>query len=60
MSQFEQEPSPNVLRETFPTRVVVLDAGAQYVDLIRRASERHGFPAQILPRHTTRIITRDN
>lgn len=30
-------------------RVVVLDAGAQYVDMIKKASERQGFPTEILP-----------
>lgn len=30
-------------------RVVVLDAGAQYVDLIQKACERQGFPTVVLP-----------
>jgi GMP synthase (glutamine-hydrolysing) len=38
-----------VAQDTFPSQIVILDAGAQYVDLIRKAAERHGFPAVILP-----------
>ena len=33
-------------------QIVVLDAGAQYVDLILKASERQGFPTIILPINT--------
>lgn len=40
---------PESFKENFPPQVVILDAGAQYVDLIRKASERHGFPAVVLP-----------
>lgn len=40
---------PEFAPEVAPTQVVILDAGAQYVDLIRKATERHGFPATILP-----------
>lgn len=34
-------------------RVAILDAGAQYVDLIGRACERLGYPADILPLNTS-------
>lgn len=37
------------MREQFPPEMVILDAGAQYVDLIKKACERHGFPAVVLP-----------
>src|SRR4051794_11672706 len=30
-------------------RVAVLDAGGQYVDLVRKAVERQGIPADVLP-----------
>lgn len=33
--------------------VAVLDAGGQYVDLVKRASERLGYPAVVLPLGTT-------
>ncbi len=33
-------------------RVAILDAGAQYVDLILKACERQGFPSQIFPINT--------
>lgn len=36
------------------TRVAILDAGGQYVDLVRKASERLGFPADVLPLDTPR------
>jgi GMP synthase (glutamine-hydrolysing) len=35
-----------------PNRVVVLDAGGQYVDLVRKAVERQGIPADVLPLDT--------
>jgi len=35
-----------------PNRVAVLDAGGQYVDLVRKAVERQGIPADILPLDT--------
>ncbi len=38
--------------EGLEPRVIILDAGAQYVDLIHKAVERHGFPARILPLNT--------
>ena len=34
------------------SRVAVLDAGGQYVDLVRKAVERQGIPADILPLDT--------
>ncbi len=37
--------------KTEPT-VVVLDAGGQYVDLVRRACERIGYPTVVLPLNT--------
>src|SRR5262249_464005 len=37
-----------------PGRVAILDAGGQYVDLVRKAVERQGVPADILPLHTPR------
>lgn len=40
---------PESFAEKFSPQVVILDAGAQYVDMIRKASERHGFPAVIMP-----------
>ncbi len=40
MSGNELDLNPNVLRDSFPPQVVILDAGAQYVDLIKKASER--------------------
>ena len=36
------------------SRVAILDAGGQYVDLVRKAAERLGFPADILPLDTSR------
>lgn len=45
----EADFKPEAFSEKFPPQVVILDAGAQYVDLIRKASERHGFPAVVLP-----------
>jgi len=35
-----------------PNRVAILDAGGQYVDLVRKAVERQGIPADILPLDT--------
>jgi GMP synthase (glutamine-hydrolysing) len=35
-----------------PNRVAVLDAGGQYVDLVRKAVERQGIPADVLPLDT--------
>lgn len=37
-----------------PNRVAVLDAGGQYVDLVRKAVERQGIPADVLPLGTPR------
>lgn len=34
------------------SRVAVLDAGGQYVDLVRKAVERQGIPADVLPLDT--------
>jgi GMP synthase (glutamine-hydrolysing) len=36
------------------SRVAILDAGGQYVDLVRKAAIRQGFPADILPLDTPR------
>ncbi len=36
------------------TRVAILDAGGQYVDLVRKAVTRQGFPADVLPLDTPR------
>ncbi len=35
-------------------RVAILDAGGQYVDLVRKAIERQGLPADVLPLSTPR------
>lgn len=35
-----------------PNRVAILDAGGQYVDLVRKAVERQGIPADVLPLRT--------
>ena len=35
-----------------PSSVAVLDAGGQYVDLVRKAVERQGIPADVLPLDT--------
>ncbi len=35
-------------------RVAILDAGGQYVDLVRKAVERQGIPADVLPLNTGR------
>ncbi len=35
-------------------RVAILDAGGQYVDLVRKAVERQGIPADVLPLNTSR------
>ncbi len=37
-----------------PNRVAILDAGGQYVDLVRKAVERQGLPADILSLDTPR------
>src|SRR4051812_4092294 len=34
---------------TMPNRVAILDAGGQYIDLVRKAVERQGIPADVLP-----------
>ncbi len=39
---------------TMPSRVAILDAGGQYVDLVRKAVERQGIPADVLPLNTPR------
>jgi GMP synthase (glutamine-hydrolysing) len=39
---------------TQPNRVAILDAGGQYVDLVRKAVERQGIPADVLPLNTPR------
>src|SRR5580704_15774146 len=39
---------------TKPNRVAILDAGGQYVDLVRKAVERQGVPADVLPLSTPR------
>lgn len=36
------------------SRVAILDAGGQYVDLVRKAALRQGFPADVLPLDTPR------
>lgn len=36
----------------FEPVVAILDAGAQYVDMIKKAAERHGFPSRIYPINT--------
>jgi GMP synthase (glutamine-hydrolysing) len=37
---------------TMPNRVAILDAGGQYVDLVRKAVQRQGIPADVLPLST--------
>ncbi len=37
-----------------PDRVAILDAGGQYIDLVRKAVERQGLPADVLPLDTRR------
>ncbi len=37
---------------TNPSRVAILDAGGQYVDLVRKAVQRQGNPVDILPLNT--------
>ena len=37
---------------TMPKRVAILDAGGQYVDLVKKAVERQGIPADVLPLDT--------
>ncbi len=39
---------------TMHSRVAILDAGGQYVDLVRKAVERQGIPADVLPLGTPR------
>ena len=39
---------------TIHNRVAILDAGGQYVDLVRKAVERQGIPADVLPLSTER------
>lgn len=39
---------------SLPNRVAILDAGGQYVDLVRKAVERQGIPADVLPLGTPR------
>jgi GMP synthase (glutamine-hydrolysing) len=39
---------------TSPNRVAILDAGGQYVDLVRKAVQRQGIPADVLPLDTPR------
>src|ERR1700761_5475488 len=39
---------------TTKNRVAILDAGGQYVDLVRKAVERQGIPADVLPLATKR------
>lgn len=41
--------APEFRIEEFPLRVAILDAGAQYVDMIKKACQRHGFPAEVVP-----------
>lgn len=45
---------------TQPNRVAILDAGGQYVDLVRKAVERQGVPADILPLSTPRQTIEDD
>jgi GMP synthase (glutamine-hydrolysing) len=52
MTERETGTSPGFNFEKFPPRVAILDAGAQYVDMIKKASERQGFPTVILPIET--------
>lgn len=39
---------------TTPNKVAILDAGGQYVDLVRKAVERQGIPADVLALNTPR------
>jgi len=39
---------------TIHSRVAILDAGGQYVDLVKKAVERQGIPADVLPLSTPR------
>jgi GMP synthase (glutamine-hydrolysing) len=41
--------------QTRPNRVAILDAGGQYVDLVRKAVERQGVPADVLALNTPRV-----
>lgn len=47
-AEYEREPMHEPLNSA-PSRIGVLDFGGQYVDLIKKAVERHGYPADILP-----------
>ena len=42
-----------------PNRVAILDAGGQYVDLVRKAVERQGIPADVLNLNTSRELIED-
>lgn len=37
---------------TKPARIAILDAGGQYIDLVRKAVQRQGLPADVLPLST--------
>jgi len=41
-------------------RVAILDAGGQYVDLVKKAVERQGIPADVLPLNTERTKLEEN
>lgn len=41
--------SPESRIDEYPPIIGILDAGAQYVDMIKKACERHGYPAQVIP-----------
>lgn len=47
----EHEPTPELLADS-PVRVAVLDMHGQYVGLIGKATERLGYPTDILPHNT--------
>jgi RND superfamily putative drug exporter len=49
MAEREQRLSSEFGVDRFPPKIAILDAGAQYVDLIKKACERHGYPAAVLP-----------
>jgi GMP synthase (glutamine-hydrolysing) len=40
--------------QSLPNRVAILDAGGQYIDLVRKAVERQGIPADVLALSTPR------
>jgi GMP synthase (glutamine-hydrolysing) len=46
-TQANKEPSPEIFRPT--NRIAVMDYGGQYVDLIEKACQRLGFPAEVIP-----------